>query len=235
MTCSSGNLPQERIDIAYSALYVHIDVGEWPAARAALAAAAGAGSDDYAAPPSDSAYQAALRRVSLFYVVAALLHVVNAVQYLAVWPAHRNPATGAFWRAWDWVQAPEWLNLAAAALALAGAVLYDTRQAVGPARFSDGASATVARLELAGAVLQAAAAVGWAAVWWATHARGAGRGATPADPEFIAVLALAPPAGIAVFFRAAALQAPALSGGALGYAPSAPWVCVVGVPPPQPP
>ncbi len=218
----STNAQASLVFLAYTALYVYIGAGEWPLARAALRAdAAGAGGDDYAAPAADSAYQAALRRVHQFQVAAALIHVANAVQYLAVWPACRNPTTGAFWRLTDWVQAPEWLNLAAAALSLAAAALADTQQVVGPARFSDGASATAARLELAGAVLQAAAVVGWAAVWWATHARGAGRGATPADPEFLAVLALFPAAAIAVAFRAAALQNPLL-----GANPAAmPYVC----------
>jgi hypothetical protein len=210
----STNAQAALLFLAYTALYVYIDLAEWPAARAALraASASAAGGDDYAAPLPDSAYQVALRRVHLFYVAAALIHVANAVQYLSVWPAFRNPASGAFWRLWDWVQAPEWLNFCGAALSLAAAAQLDAQRVVGPERFSDGTAANVAQLELAAAVLQAAAVVGWAAVWYATHARGAGRGTTPADPECLAVLALAPAAGIAVAFRAAALQSPVLSG-----------------------
>jgi len=170
----------------------------------------GDGTDDYYyVQSSGDAYTAAISRTNTLFVVAAAIHLFNAVQYFAVWPLHENPATNRPFGVFAWVQAPEYLNLVEAAMYMFTAASYAKEQTTGPGRYLDPTTLYTHRVEAAAAVVELVAALLWCLVWWKTHQRGAGRGLTLDDPEFIALIFLVSPSLLYVSYNALVLQNPA--------------------------
>jgi len=187
--------------LAYTAIIVYIDQKGQPSASALFNSnGTGEGGDDYYLPFPDDPYQSAMREVNLLYLVAAILHVFNAVQWACVWLVAVKPSTGAPWGLCEWVQIPELLNLGEALLYTASAVLYSRMQIVGPGRYMDATTLLVHKLELAAGLAQLAAAAFWCIVWWVTHERGPGRGLTADDPELWALALVVAPSLLYVYY-----------------------------------
>jgi hypothetical protein len=121
--------------------------------------------------PTDSFYFQRIRSIDSLYLVAGIIHLVNAFQYIYAWfPL----GFGIF----TWVMIPEWLNVIGASLYLVGASQYDV------AYRSEGVLQKNHVIETVASAVEVGAAFGWTWVWWVTHVRGAGRGLTLDDPDF---------------------------------------------------
>jgi hypothetical protein len=132
------------------------------------------------------------------YKVAAIIHVVNAVQY-----------------AWSWfpmytwfspILIPEYLNVIGSGLYLYTAYLY-------PNTYSeeiDGPTTMKVHLfETAAAVVELAAAFGWFATWWATFPRGkVNRGWTLDDPDLWGNLFIVLPSALYLTYNIQILNDP---------------------------
>lgn len=147
----------------------------------------------YDAAVRASDYVPDLAAVNRLWVVSALWHLVNAVQYYFVWPMWRDPATGrrpfsvfpVYFEAF-----PELCNVAEASLYVSTAFMYAQEVTYGPRAYLDAATFRIHHLELAAAVLELVAAFAWTVVWWRMHPRTRGRGLTLDDPEFTALVLL---------------------------------------------
>ena len=195
--------------LAYTAIILYIDLKAQPdASRLINSTGTGEGGDDYLLPYVDDPYQVAVRQVHQLYLIAAILHVLNALQWACVWLPLINPLTGELWGLLDWVQVPELLNLGEALLYTASAVLYSQQQVVGPGRYLDSTSLLVHKLEFAASLVQLGAAGCWCVVWWHTHERGPGRGLTLDDPEPWALLLVVAPSFLYVAYSARVMTDP---------------------------
>ncbi len=121
--------------------------------------------------PTDSFYYQRMRSIDSLYLVAGIIHLVNAFQYIYAWfPL----GFGIF----TWVMIPEWLNVIGASLYLIGASQYDVAYRNEDVLYRNHVIETVA------SAVEVGAALGWTWVWWVTHVRGPGRGLTLDDPDF---------------------------------------------------
>jgi len=136
--------------------------------------------------------------VNSSYIAAGVVHVFNALQYFAAWLIYENPDTGWCYSPFHWIMIPEYLNVIGASLYLASASMYQNELVTGPGAFLDPVTMNVHKIELAGAVVQLAACIGWAASWWKTFPRGRGRGLTLDDPDLTALILLFAPSSIYV-------------------------------------
>lgn len=109
--------------------------------------------------------------INAVYVVAGIIHLVNAVQYIYAWfPLGFGLLS--------WVMIPEYLNVLGAGLYLVSASKYDAAQN------DEALTRQIHQIETASSLIEVFAAFGWTAVWWYTYVRGSGRGLTFDDPDF---------------------------------------------------
>jgi len=131
----------------------------------------GSSSSSSSDPTTDTAYRQNVASINAVYIIAGIIHLLNAVQYIYAWfPLGYGLLT--------WVMVPEYLNVAGAALYLAAASQYNQ------AYSSEAARSRIHVIETIASAIEVGAAFGWTAVWWVTHARGRGRGLTLDDPDF---------------------------------------------------
>lgn len=164
--------------------------------------------DDYYYLQLDDPYTREVAKVNRLYLIAGIVHLINAFMYWLVWPLLVNPATGERWRIWDWVLIPEWLNITGASLYLYTASVYPRQQSTGPGMWLDTFTLDNHKIELTAAMVELGAACMWVAVWWATHARGPGRGITADDPEFLALVFLVSPSILYVAYNSCLIENP---------------------------
>ena len=185
--------------LVYACIILVIDFDLSPQAAAAFRTGAwtnvtgnwtGDGTDDYYYFQSSDAYTTLLSKTNQLFVIAASIHLFNAVQYFLVWPELINPATGTTFSFFSYVMLPEYLNILGASLYLYTAANYDSQLSTGPGRFLDAPTLAAHKIETAAAVIELLAAFAWCYVWWWTHERGPGRGLTLHDPELIALILL---------------------------------------------
>ena len=168
------------------------------------------GTDDFYADIEEDAYTQALARTNRLYVAAAAVHLVSALLYSLVWPlgGAKDPATGQPWSFFAWVQYPELFNIAEASLVQYTTSMYSKEKVTGVGRYLDWVTLTNHKIELAAALLQLCAAVGWCHVFWRTHERGPGRGLTLDDPELIALIFVALPSILYIAYFASVVANP---------------------------
>ena len=123
--------------------------------------------------PDDTLYRMKLRGINQLYVAAGVIHLFNAFQYIYAW----LPLGYGLLHP---VMIPEYLNVLGAALYLVSASYYNETFS----SYTSEATLRVHRIETASSLIEVFAALGWALVWWKTHARGRGRGLTFDDPDF---------------------------------------------------
>lgn len=142
----------------------------------------------YAAP--------SLAAINDMYIVAAILHLVSAVQYYGIW-------LPAGFRWYSPIFFPDYLNVIAACIYLYTASLYpqtgDLFSAV---------TMKVHELEATAASLEFIAACSWALVWWCTYPRRAGRGWTSDDPDIWANILIIVPSIYYVVYNAQVIAHP---------------------------
>lgn len=177
--------------------------GSWSNATGTLT---GDGTDDYYYFQANDAYTQLLGKTNELFVIAASIHLFNAVQYFLVWPELIDPATGATFSFFSYVMIPEYLNILGATLYLYTAANYDSQLSTGPGRFLDAPTLTAHKIETAAAVVELLAAFAWCYVWWWTHERGAGRGLTLEDPELLALLLLVAASFLYVAYNGMVMQ-----------------------------
>jgi hypothetical protein len=193
--------------LAYAAIVLVIDFYSQPLANAAFSSGSynattlqGDGTDDYYyEQTSGSPYTRAVGNTNVLYVIAGSVHLFNALQYYWVWPSLGYSVLHVY-------QAPELLNIVEAALYLYTATAYSSMVITGPGRYLDEQTLLTHRVETAAAVTALAAAFGWCAVWWHSHARGPGRGLTLDDPECCALVCLVAASLLYVAYNGIVLQ-----------------------------
>jgi hypothetical protein len=201
--------------VCYAVIVLCIDFSAQTQANIAYpAAAATPTNDDYGyydalgVAAMRSAYAVANRA----YLAAAIIHVFNSLQYAHAWREGTDARTGKPY-AWNsYVMVPEALNFIEASLYLASAIMYPGEvilaKSSGMGAFLDPVTASVKRVETAASVIHLCACFGWCFTWWATHARGRGRGLTLDDPDVWALMCLTVPSLVYVSYNALCIQDP---------------------------
>ena len=121
--------------------------------------------------PIDTKYRQGIASINAVYIVAGVVHLLNAFQYIYAWfPLGFGLLSP--------VMIPEYLNVLGAALYLVGAARYNA------AMFDADITHSIHVLETVASLIEVFAAFGWTIVWWFTFVRGPGRGLTLDDPDF---------------------------------------------------
>ena len=121
--------------------------------------------------PVDSKYRQSVASINAMYIVAGVIHLVNALQYIYAWfPLGFGLLSP--------VMIPEYLNVVGAGLYLVGAARYNA------AMHNADITHSIHVIETIASLIEVFAAFGWTIVWWYTFVRGPGRGLTLDDPDF---------------------------------------------------
>ena len=155
-------------------------------------------------------YTQAVARTNSLFITAASIHLCNALMYSAVWPwsGALNPASGKPWTFLSWVQYPELFNVIEASLLLYSVSMYSKEKVTGLGRYLDATTLTNHKVQLAAALAQLAAALGWWHVFLHTHEHAPGRGLTLDDPEFLALIFVLVPSILYVVYYASVVVDP---------------------------
>jgi len=152
-----------------------------------------------------------METINHVFIVAAVVHVVNACMYIWVWMDSGYPFRHR-------VMIPELLNIAESSLYLVSASMYSFENADGDnMAHMDPVLRRVQRIELVAAILELMAAFGWVITWYMTYPRAPGRGWTLDDPDIWANVTIVTPGIIYVVYNIQEHLYPESYGGNLLY------------------
>lgn len=127
-------------------------------------------------------------KINKFYVIAAVVHVVNAFMYIWVWKNEGYPLCHK-------IMIPEFLNILEASLYMCTAMMYGHERYDGDQNdaATDPVLRDVQKIEMAASCVELLAACGWATTWYMTYPRQPGRGWTLDDPDIWANVSIITP------------------------------------------
>lgn len=149
---------------------------------------------------------ALLATVNNIYLISALIHLFNAMQFTHAW-------FSSGFRLWHVILLPDWLNIIGASIYLYTATLYP--QTCAPYNVGsclDPLTMQVHYFETAAAYIELAASIGWFLSWWLTFPRIAGRGWTLDDPDLWALVFTFVPSIFYCMYNGQILANPSLYG-----------------------